>query len=164
MSNNTKKKTKEIGQMYTLDETERKILRELVNDSRQSFRNIAKKLGMHTTTVINKYNRFKKDGLIRGTSLSVDYDKLGYTLTAIIEVKFLKYMLTEDIVQNIKKKHNVCAMYNITGETDIIIIARFRTTKELDEFLHIINAVEGISHTNTHIVLNTFKEDFVCPI
>ena len=52
------------------------------------------------------------------------------------------------------------SVYDITGEKDIVVVAKFKTRTELNRFIKTVLSVEFIERTNTHIVLNTVKEDF----
>ncbi len=142
-----------------MDETDMKILRELSKDSRKSFREIARKLGVATTTVINKYNRLVKNDVIKNPSIVIDHEKIGYTLTAAIELIVSKGKLVE-VEEKLAKKHNVYGVYDITGESDALILARFRDRKELNDFVKSLLSMDFVERTNTHLVLNTVKEDY----
>ncbi|MCD6215609.1 MAG: Lrp/AsnC family transcriptional regulator [Candidatus Aenigmarchaeota archaeon] len=142
-----------------IDEKDRKILRELLRDSRQSFRRIARKVGLTTSTVVKRYKNLKKEGIIKKSTVLVDAEKIGYPLTATIEIRISKGKLSE-VEKHISKKYNVIAVYDVTGEFDALIIARFRNRKELNSFVKSLLSTEYIERTNTHFVLNTIKEDF----
>lgn len=145
--------------MYEAGETDMKILRELSKNSRTSFRKLARSIGVATTTVISKYNRMKEEGVIKNSSIIIDYEKIGYNLTALIELRVSKGKLTE-AESNIAHKHNVYAVYDITGADDAVILARFRDRKELNIFVKSLLSMEFIERTNTHLVLNTVKENY----
>ena len=51
------------------------------------------------------------------------------------------------------------AVYDITGDTDTIVIAKFKDRKSLSSFVKKLFAVPNVENTITHIVLNTIKED-----
>ena len=55
---------------------------------------------------------------------------------------------------------NVCGVYDITGDTDTLVIAKFKSRKELSDFVKGLATIQNIENTNTHVVLNTAKEDF----
>ena len=145
--------------MFKTDETDMKILRELSKDSRISFRKLARKLGIATTTAISRYRRMKKLGILRCHSVIVDYEKLGYSLTVLIDMRVSKGKLAE-VESKIAHKHNVYAVYDVTGADDAVILARFRNREELNDFVKSLLAMEFVERTNTHLVLNTIKEDF----
>jgi len=148
-------------QMFSkkLDKKDIAIINELNKDARASFREIARKLGVATTTVINKYNRLKKLGIIKSTAPIIDREKVGYGLTAAIEIIVSKGKLME-VEKKIAKMPRVFAVYDITGEPDALILACFRTRAELNDFVKSLLVMPCIERTNTHFVLNTVKEDF----
>ncbi len=143
--------------MY-IDENDTRILHELAKDSRRSFRTIGKKLGMATTTVIHRYERMKKEGIIRNPSIIIDYEKLGYDIVAMIELTVSKGKLVE-IEERLAKRQNVYAVYDVTGDTDAVIFSRFKSRNELNDFVKSLLAMEFVERTNTHLVLNVVKED-----
>lgn len=140
------------------DHVDTHILRELARDSRLSFRSIGRKLDIATTTVIHRYERMKKEGIIKNSSVVIDYEKIGYNIVALIELTVSKGRLVE-VEEKLAKRRNVYAVYDITGDTDAVILARFKDRKELNDFVKSILAMEFVERTNTHLVLNTVKED-----
>ena len=54
----------------------------------------------------------------------------------------------------------MCAVYDITGSTDTVIIAKFKERSELSRFVKGLAAIPNVKNTITHVVLNTTKEDF----
>lgn len=51
------------------------------------------------------------------------------------------------------------AVYDITGNADTIVIAKFKDRKDLSDFVKKLSAMPNIENTITNIVLNTIKED-----
>ncbi|MHC1564665.1 MAG: Lrp/AsnC family transcriptional regulator [Candidatus Hecatellaceae archaeon] len=142
-----------------MDEIDYRILEELLKDSRQSFREIARNVGVATGTVLARIKNMEKEGIIRGYTASLDHEKLGYELTVVVEITVSKGKLLE-VDREIAKNPNVCAVYDITGLTDAIIVAKFKTREELSKFTKSILAIPYVERTNTHLVLTTIKEDF----
>lgn len=142
-----------------LDKTDSKVLKNLLVDARQSSRQLALKLGMSTVTILSRIKKLEKQKIIKGYTTLVDHEKLGYDLTAIIEIiaKKDKMVEVENFLSNIE---NVCAVYDVTGSTDTVLIAKFKGRNELSKFVKNISAKPNIDNTITHVVLNTVKEDF----
>ena len=145
--------------MYTFDELDRRIIRELENDARRSLRKISRKLGISTTTLSTRICDLEKADVIRGYSAKIDPEAAGYDLTAIIEILVSKGRLLE-VEREIAKMKHVSAVYDITGSTDAIIIARFKKRNEMSTFVKSLLAMRYVERTNTHVVLNVIKEDF----
>ncbi len=141
-----------------LDRIDQKILKNLIRDSRFSARQLGLKLGISTVTILSRIKKLEKKEIIQGYSALVDHEKLGYDITAIIEIGAKKDIL--NIEEKLSKIDNVCCVYDITGDTDTVIVAKFKERNELSEFVKSISTMTGVENTNTHVVLNTTKEDF----
>ena len=142
-----------------LDSLDERILKNLAVDARQSARQLALKLGVSTVTILSRMKRLEIDKIIVGYTATIDHEKIGYSLTAIIEI-IAKNDKISDIEKEISKFDNVCGVYDITGTTDTIIIAKFKERNELSTFVKGLTAIPNVENTITHLVLNTVKEDF----
>lgn len=142
-----------------VDELDFRILKRILVDARLSYRKIADQIGVSAPTVLSRINKLQSHQIIKSYSAIVDHEKLGYDLTAIIEVTAHKGKIVE-VEKAISKYPNVCAVYDITGLTDMIIIAKFRNRRELSNFVKRDLALPYIERTNSHMVLVTVKEDF----
>jgi len=142
-----------------LDKTDERILKNLMVDARLSARQLALKLGISTVTVLSRIKKLEKEKIIKGYTALIDHEKLGYNLTAIIEIIAKKDKIV-DMEIEIAKIENVCGVYDITGNTDTLIIAKFKSRNELSDFVKGLASIPNIENTITHVVLNTTKEDF----
>ncbi len=144
---------------FDMDDLDRKILQAYLTDSRVSYRELAHKLDVSTTTVQSRTSKLEKAGVIRGYSAIFDHEKIGYQLTAITEVTVAKGKLLE-LEREVAKLPQVMAVYDVTGMTDAIVIAKFKSREDLSKFTKALLSMPFIERTNTHIVLTTVKEDF----
>jgi DNA-binding Lrp family transcriptional regulator len=142
-----------------LNETDIKILQVLLEDARFSSRQIAKKVGVSVGTVLARIKKMEREGIIKNYSALLDHEKLGYQLTVVTEITVSKGRLVET-EKEIAKIPNVCGVYDVTGLTDAVIIAKFKGREELGQFTKRLLALPYIERTNTHVVLSTVKEDF----
>lgn len=143
----------------SLDEIDLRILGSILKDARKSYRKIADEINVSPPTVLSRVQKLEKGRIIKSYSAVLDHEKLGYDLTAVIEVTAVKGKITE-VQKHISKFPNVCAVYDITGLTDMIIVAKFRNREELSNFVKKDMSLSYIERTNTHMVLITVKEDF----
>ena len=141
-----------------LDETDKGILNVIIENSRLSLRQIAKKLGVSVATVMHHLNRLEDEKIIRKYAASLDYEKIGYDIEVIIEVRISKGRLL-DVEKKIAVHPNVFAVYDVTGAFDAIILARFRNRRQMDNFLKKIQTYEFVERTETKLVLQTIKEE-----
>ena len=142
-----------------IDETDRRILSELLRDCRRSYRAIARRADISVGTVLSRIRRMEKSGIIRGYTAILDQEKLGYQLTVLTEITVSKGKLIE-MEQAISKIGGTCAVYDVTGLTDAVVIAKFHSRDELSKFTKSLLAMPFVDRTNTHVVLTIVKEDF----
>ncbi len=142
-----------------MDKTDEKILKNLLVDARLSARQLSLKLGLSTVTVLSRIKKLEKEKIIKGYTSVLDHEKLGYDLTAVLEIiaKKDKLVQVEDELSGIE---NVCAVYDVTGNTDTLIIAKFKGREDLSKFIKNLSVISNVESTITHVVLNTVKEDF----
>ena len=145
-----------------IDELDIKILDILLHNSKLSYRKISRQLGVSVATVMNRINRMKKEKIIHGYTADLDYEKLGYDIKVIVDVRVAKGRLLE-VESKIAQHPNVSAVFDITGQFDTVVIANFKSRKEMDRFIKKIQSYEFVERTETKLVLNTVKEGHVIP-
>lgn len=153
------KSVNQLDAIVQPDETDAKILRKLLTDARMSYRRIAEEIGVSAPTVLARVQRLEREGVVRSYAALLDHEKLGYDLTALIEITAAKGRIVE-IERQIARFPNVCAVYDTTGLTDMMVVAKFRNRRELSDFVKKDLSMPYIERTNTHVVLITVKEDF----
>ncbi|ALL00693.1 Transcriptional regulator, AsnC family [Pyrodictium delaneyi] len=146
-----------------VDETDLKLIRLLAKDSRRSIRDLARELGLAGSTVHARLRRLVENRVIKRFTILPDYDALGYNVTAIVllQVEGGKIL---DAGEYIARDPSVMAVYDITGDYDLAVIAKFRNVNELDRFLKKINRLPYVRRSVTSLVLRSIKEDFVSPL
>ena len=142
-----------------LDETDVKVLKALTEDARLSSRQVAKQCGISIGTVLSRIKKMEEEGLIKGYTVLLDQEKLGYELTVVTEITVSKGRLLE-MENEIARIPNVCCVYDLTGLSDAAIIAKFKSREELSKFTKRLLSLPYVERTNTHVVLTTIKEDF----
>ena len=148
-----------VPEQTSADPLDLRILRHLMVDGRISFRRLAHELRVSTNTVASRVSRLQGSAIVRGFSVTVDFEKLGYTLTAVTEILVSKGKLLE-MEEQIAKLPGVCAVYDVTGEIDGIVVAKFKDREDLSRFTKGLLAMPFVERANTHVVLTTVREDF----
>ncbi|MBI1935976.1 Lrp/AsnC family transcriptional regulator [Candidatus Woesearchaeota archaeon] len=140
------------------EETNKKILNILVDNSRLSLRQIAKKADVSVATVMHHVKRLEEEKVIKGYTAKLDYEKLGFDVEVLIEIRISKGKLFE-VEKKIATHPNVFAIYDVTGTFDAVILARFPTRRLMDNFLKKIQTYEFVERTETKLILSTIKEE-----
>jgi|TARA_B100001079_G_scaffold84678_1_gene72819 DNA-binding Lrp family transcriptional regulator len=140
-----------------LDDIDKKIIKVLENDARTSLRKISELVDVSLGTVSNRVKRMEKNGVIRGYSVILDPDKIGWELNVVIGLRIQKGRLIE-IQERIAKDSRVHGVYDVTGDFDSMVIARAKNRKDLDDLSKNVLSIDGVERSITHLVLNTVKE------
>jgi DNA-binding Lrp family transcriptional regulator len=141
-----------------IDATSLRVLEEYLRDARQSFREIARRTGYSSGTVASRVKDMEKAGVIKRYTVQLDYERLGYELTAITEIIVSDGMMLE-VGGMISKIPQAMGVYNITGDSDIMVVAKFKTRQQLSDFTKNVTKMPHVVRTKTHVVLNTLKEE-----
>ena len=141
-----------------LDENDKKIIEILTENSRLSYRQIAKKLALSVATVMNRVKKLENEKIIKKYSALLDYEKLGFDIDVIIDVRISKGKLLE-VESVIAKNPNVFAVYDVTGDFDAVVLARFPNRRKMDNFIKKLQKLDFVERTETKRILNTIKEE-----
>lgn len=141
-----------------IDITDRKILALLLENSRLSYRKVAKRINVSAATAMNRIKKLEENKIITNYSSKINHSKLGFDITAIVEIKIHKGR--DELVSNeLKISPYVASLYTITGSYDILAVTKFRNREELNKFIEKLSKNENIEDTHTKYVLNVLKDD-----
>lgn len=140
-----------------LNERDTEIIRYLEEDSRTSLRHIASELDVSPTTVSNRVQKLKEEGVIEKFGIKLNLDELGYSLTAVIKVKAKSDDLSK-VLEEMETYPCLTHIYETTGDYDVIAIGKFRSREGMTDKLVDLVQSPHIETTNTSLVLTTLKE------
>lgn len=129
------------------------LVNELLADGRASLRSVGESLGVSVTTVSNHLRELEAAGTIKGFVPVVDYETLGYDVTAILQLKVEGEALPE-ITDRLEDMNRMTTVYEVTGEFDIIAVGKFRDTDNMNELIKELLADADIKESNTSVVLS----------
>jgi Lrp/AsnC family transcriptional regulator, regulator for asnA, asnC and gidA len=133
------------------------IIRALEEDSRMSVRKLAQEIGL-TSNILNKrIKSLEREGIIKGYIPIINAAKMGFDVTAIIFIQLSGERVLET-ENEIAKETNVLSVYDITGEYDAAVFAKFRDNTSLNSFLKKLLTNRFIKRTTTLIAINAVKE------
>ena len=141
-----------------MDKLDYNIIQLLNVNARKSFRNIARELNVSLSTIANRIKKLENDGIIERYIPVVSREKIGYDLTAAINIKLTHGKLIE-VQEKISKDFHVSAVYDITGDWDSLIIAHFKDRRDLNSFIKKVLSMDFVERSNTQMVLNIVKDE-----
>ena len=141
-----------------LDATDRDLLAALLEDARISQRGLAKRVGVAQGTITNRLRRLEGMGIIKGYTVLLDAESIGWTMTVITGLTIQKGSMI-DVQQQIAADPRVFAVNDVTGDYDSMVLARVRGRKDLDDLTKTVFTLQGVQRSFTQVVLNTVKED-----
>jgi len=144
---------------FKLDDVDHKILDLLIDNSRIPFTDIAKKLLISAGTVHVRVKKMEDAGIIKGSSLALDYKKLGYTFIAYIGKIKEKTHLTNIVLEKLESIPFVTVAHITTGRFNIFCKVRSRNTNHAKEIIFMIDDIDGVSRTETMISLEESIND-----
>jgi len=121
------------------------------------LRKISELVKVSLGTVSNRVKKMEKNGVIKGYSVILDPDQIGWELNVVIGLRIQKGRLIE-IQEKIAKDSRVHGVYDVTGDFDSMVIARAKNRKDLDDLSKNVLSIDGVERSITHLVLNTVKE------
>lgn len=128
-----------------MEKIDLKIIKKLINNSRVPFYKIAEELKVSTDTIIRRYKKLKKSGVIKPT-ISIDIFKLGYSARVWYMISLRPKIDLSVIIKKIAEIKNVTRIIKAFGDYDLLIIAAtkdfihmFETGKKIENIEGVIN-------------------------
>lgn len=137
-----------------MDHIDEKILMILQENARTPLKMIADQVFLSSPAVAARINNLEREGILTGYYAEVNWLKLGYHITAFINLE-VEPCQKPEFYPFIKSCPNVIECNCVTGQYAMLIKVRFRSTMELDTF---IGQIQHFGRTSTQIVFSTAVE------
>tara|TARA_B100001115_G_scaffold49299_1_gene36457 strand:- start:897 stop:1358 length:462 start_codon:yes stop_codon:yes gene_type:complete len=134
---------------YQIDNIDLKILNVLSKNAKMPYTEVAKKVFVSGGTVHVRMRKLEKMGVVRGTKLDIDYNKLGYNISSYMGIYLEKSFLYKETVKFLKKIPEIVEIHAITGQYTIFIKIICKDTSHFRNFLDTVHKVKGITRTET---------------
>ena len=144
---------------FRLDEVDHQILDILIDNTRIPFTDIAKKLLISAGTVHVRVKKMEEAGLIKGSTLNLDYVKLDYSFIAYVGIFLEKNRMTEKVLSDLKAIPYVTVAHITTGRFNIFCKVRAKDTKSAKDIIFLIDDIPGVQRTETMISLEESIND-----
>lgn len=144
---------------FKLDEIDHQILDMLIDNTRVPFTDIAKKLLISAGTVHVRVKKMEDAGLIKGSSLILDYNKLGYSFIAYVGIYLENTSQVQFVVERINEIPNVTVAHITTGKFNIYAKIRAKDTNDAKDIIFKLDDIEGVYRTESMISLEESIND-----
>jgi Lrp/AsnC family transcriptional regulator, regulator for asnA, asnC and gidA len=144
---------------FRLDETDHQILDMLIDNTRIPFTDIAKKLLISAGTVHVRVKKMEEGGIIKGSSLTLDYQKLGYSFIAYVGVFLQNTSQTKFVLERIDEIPFVTVAHITTGKFNIFCKIRAKDTTHAKDIIFRLDDIDGVYRTETMISLEESIND-----
>ncbi|WP_336001008.1 HTH-type transcriptional regulator Lrp [Halorientalis halophila] len=141
----------------TYENLDRKLVNALLGDGRASLRSLGEELDVSVTTVSNHLKELEGNDIITGYTPKVDYDALGYDVTAVVQLK-VEGSALPDVTDRLQEHKQMISVYEVTGDYDIIAIGKFTDTDGMNDQIKELLVDPEIKESNTSVVLNAASE------
>ncbi len=142
-----------------LDEIDHQVLDILIENTRTPYTDIAQKLLISAGTVHVRVKKMEELGLIQGSSLILNYDKLGYSFVAYVGVLLNKTNRINSVVERLVEIPNVTNVHISTGKFDLFCKLRAKNTSHAKKIIFKLDAINGVERTETMISLEESFND-----
>ncbi len=143
-----------MSKNYEIDNIDLKILNILSEDAKIPYTEVAKRIYVSGGTVHVRMKKLEEMGVVKGTTLRIDYARLGYDITCFLGIYLEKSSLYDEVVTKLKEVPEIVTIRYTTGNYNIFCKIHCKDTQHLRDVLHDkIQKVEGIESTETFISL-----------
>ena len=136
---------------YIIDDVDKKILMYLIDNTRMPFTEIAKKMNVSAGTIHVRVKKLEEAGIIKGTTLITDYDKMGYQFVAYVGLLLTKTNKTQKVIDELYKIPNVTVVHVVSGKYNIFCKIRARDTSDAKEVIYKIDQIDDVLRTESMI-------------
>ncbi len=137
-----------------IDNVDLKILTELLKNAKTPYTEIAQKVFVSGGTVHVRMKKLEEMGIVKGSTLNIDLQLLGYDITAFLGIYLEKSSLYDRVSSELEKIPEILTVHYTTGSYSIFAKIACRDTNHLREILHDkVQQIEGITRTETLISL-----------
>jgi len=139
---------------YQIDNIDRGILSELMINAKVPYTEIAKKLIVSAGTIHVRMKKMEEAGIVKNSRLHINYELLGFDLTAFLGIYLEKGSTYTDVIQQLNLIPEIVEAHYTTGVYSIFAKIRCKNTKHMRQILNEeIQSIKGLQRTETIISL-----------
>ena len=142
-----------------MDQIDYSILNILKHNARETASNISKEVHLSVSSVMNRIRQMEDSGIIKGYEVRVDSKKLGFDVTAFMEVSLEHPKYIDRFHAFVKENREILECHYITGDFDFMLRVVTDNTPSLEHLLNLVKSIPGVQNTRTILILSSVKEE-----
>ncbi|WP_219835453.1 Lrp/AsnC family transcriptional regulator [Paenibacillus sp. R14(2021)] len=140
-----------------LDDTDRKIISMLHANSRISYTDLAKEVGLSRVAVQARVNALSEDGVIERFTVVLNPERMGIQVSAFFNVE-VEPLHLHNVADKLSEEPAVTSLYHMTGPSKLHMHGLFANNQEMQEFLkEKLYVLPGIMSVDTQVLINRYK-------
>ena len=139
-----------MAERHSMDKIDRKLLKLLQENARYSLKQLSEKVYLSSPAVASRIEKLEEDGIIAGYHADISPDRMGYHITAYVNVE-MNPKQKAGFIQYIQEVPNVTEGSTVSGNYTMLMKVSFPSTSDLDVF---IGQLQKYGHTETQIVFS----------
>ncbi len=144
--------------LLRIDDLDRKIIAQLMEDGRRSFRSLGAVVGLSAPAVKRRVDRLRTSGVIDRFTITVDPRVMGWSVEAFIELFCAPRTPAQRIREALAGHPEIVSAFTITGDADALLHLRVANAAHLEETLERIRAETMVTQTRSVVVLSHLLE------
>lgn len=137
-----------------MDELDHRLIAELRRDGRAAISDLAQRLDVSRATLRARMERLQAEGEILGFTVQTRRDQTAAPVRGLMMIA-IEGKGGERIMARLSGLGHVVAVHSTNGKWDLIVELATQTLLELDEVIHRIREIDGVSQSETNLLLST---------
>lgn len=143
-----------------MDRTDKKILKCLKENSRQTASRIGGTIHLSVSAVIERIRKLERTGLIQKYTVVLNEKQLGNTLTVFVFLRLSHAKYHEAFEKEVLTYEEICECHAIAGDMDYLLKIVTNSTSSLERIHQDLRGIPGVSGLKTRYVLSTIKHEY----
>lgn len=143
-----------------MDATDIRIINRLIDNSRISLSDLSAEIHLSVSAVSERIRKLENEGIISRYTAVINYDRLGFDVTAYMDVSMDDPAYKSDFIEFAKRTPDIVECDYVAGDYDFILKINTQNTHSLDKVLTAVRSLKGVGRTKTTFVLSKHKEAF----
>lgn len=143
-----------------MDATDIRIINSLIDNSRISLSELSAEIHLSVSAVSERIRKLENEGIIARYTAVINYDRLGYDVTAFMDVSMDDPAFKENFIEFARITPDIVECDYVAGDYDFILKINTQTTHTLEKVLTAVRGLKGVGRTKTTLVLSKHKETY----